>query len=95
MVNFGLKMHTCELPKRTEQCIGILKMQNDEHKKINSSFIDGERFVASNTQVPINNYNKINIEQLKTLPYFQNYHKGIPSKVSKTLSYIIINIILI
>jgi len=50
-----------------------------------SSSIDGQRFVASGTQIPINNYKKINKDELTTLPYFQNYQKGIPSKVSNNI----------
>lgn len=57
-------------------------MKSEENKlKDLSSSINGQRFVASGTQVPINNYTKINEDQLKTLPYFHNYKKGIPSKV--------------
>ncbi|XP_026808678.1 RNA-binding protein 41-like [Rhopalosiphum maidis] len=78
----GLKLYTCDASKRTEQCIGVLEMANEKNK-INdfSSSINGQRFVANCTQVPINNYTKMNEDQLKTLPYFQNYQKGIPSKI--------------
>ncbi|XP_015374385.1 PREDICTED: RNA-binding protein 41-like, partial [Diuraphis noxia] len=80
--NSGLKLYSCEASKRTEQCIGVLEMKNEENKiKDLSSSINGQRFVASGTQVPANNYTKMNEDQLKTLPYFQNYKKGIPSKV--------------
>jgi len=76
-------LYTCEASKRTEQCIGVLELINEEKKiKDLSSSIKSQRFVASGTQVPINNYTKINEDQLKTIPYFQNYQKGIPSKVS-------------
>jgi len=58
-------------------------MINEENKiKDLSNSINGQRFVASGTQVPINNYTKMNEDQLKTLPYFKNYKKGIPSKVN-------------
>jgi len=58
-------------------------MTNKEKKiKDLSSSIKNQRFVASGTQFPINNYTKMNEDQLKTLPYFQNYQKGIPSKVN-------------
>lgn len=81
-MNSGLKKYTCELPKHTEQCIGVIEIHNNEKISISSNSINGQRFVAVNTQVPINNYNKMNEDQLKTLPYFKNYQKGIPSKVS-------------
>lgn len=82
LANSGLKLYTCEASKRTEQCIGVLELINEEKKiKDLSSSIKSQRFVASGTQVPINNYTKINEDQLKTIPYFQNYQKGIPSKV--------------
>jgi len=81
--NAGLKLYTCETSKRTEQCIGVLEMINEENKsKDSSSSVNGQRFVASGTQVPINNYTKMNEDQLKTFPHFQNYQKGIPSKVN-------------
>lgn len=58
-------------------------MINEENKITDlSSSIKSQRFVASGIQVPINNYTKINEDQLKTIPYFQNYQKGIPSKVN-------------
>ncbi|XP_027845680.2 uncharacterized protein LOC114126021 [Aphis gossypii] len=80
--NSGLKLYTCETSKRTEQCIGVLELANEEDKINNfSNSIHGQRFVANNTQVPINNYTKMNEDQLKTLPYFKNYQKGIPSKI--------------
>lgn len=76
-------MYTCSTSKRTEQCIGVLKIKSEEQllasKSLNS--INGQRFVACGTQVPINNYNKMNEDQLKSLTYNQTYHKGIPSKV--------------
>lgn len=77
-------MYTCEESKRTEQCIGVLEIKSEEtllpSQSLNS--INGQRFVACGTQVPINNYNKMNEDELKTLPYYKTYHKGIPSKVS-------------
>lgn len=77
-------MYTCEASKRKEQCIGVIEIKNKEKEMLNNSLnsIDGQRFVASGTQVPINNYIKMNEDQLKTFPHFQNYQKGIPSKVS-------------
>lgn len=61
----------------------MLELANEEDKINNfSNSIHGQRFVANNTQVPINNYTKMNEDQLKTLPYFKNYQKGIPSKVN-------------
>lgn len=82
MVNSGLKMYTCKLPKQTEQCIGVLKMSNNEKTLISSNSLNGQRFVAVDAQVPKNNYNKMNEEQLKTLHYYKNYQRGTPSKVS-------------
>ncbi|XP_022165080.1 RNA-binding protein 41-like [Myzus persicae] len=80
--NSGLKLYTCEASKRTEQCIGVIEMINEKNKMNDlSSSINGQRFVASGTPVPINDYTKMNEDQLKTLPHFKNYQKGIPSKV--------------
>ncbi|XP_025192443.1 nucleolin-like [Melanaphis sacchari] len=80
--NSDLKLYTCEASKRTEQCIGVLEIANEENKVNNfSSSINGQRFVANCTQVPINNYTKMSKDKLKTLSYFQNYQKGIPSKI--------------
>lgn len=82
-MNSGLKLYSCEASKRTELCIGVLEMINEKNKVDDiSSSINGQRFVASGTQIPINNYTKINEDQLKSLSYFQNYQKGIPSKVN-------------
>lgn len=77
-------MYTCEIPKRTEQCIGVLKIKSEEELLASNSLnsINGQRFVACGTQVTIHNYNKMNEDELKSLPYYQNYHRGIPSKVS-------------
>lgn len=80
-VNSGLKIFTCEPYKRREQCIGLLELKDEKNISSSSSSINGQRFVASSTHVPINNFKKLNPDELKTLPYFQNYHKGIPSKV--------------
>lgn len=52
--------------------------------------IDGQRFVASSTHIPLNSYDKINEDELKNLPLFQNYQKGIPSKVCINIFYKII-----
>lgn len=90
MANSGLKPYTCETSKYTDQCIGVLDIKNQETKispsKI-SNHIDGQRFIASGTQILMNNYNKISEDELKTLPYFQSYQKGIPSKVSVDIVY--------
>lgn len=77
-------MYTCKISKRTEQCIGVLEIKSEEQLPASNSLnsINGQRFVACGTQVPINNYSKMNEDQLKSLPYYQTYHKGIPSKVS-------------
>jgi hypothetical protein len=80
----SLKMYTCEASKYKEQCIGVIDIKNEEEKILHNSSnsIDGQRFVARGTNVPINNYLKMNEDQLKSFPYFQNYQKGIPSKVN-------------
>lgn len=36
----------------------------------------------------MNNYNKMSEDEIKTLPYFKNYQKGIPSKVSVGIVYL-------
>lgn len=89
MGNSTLKTYTCESSKRIEQCIGVIELKNEENNMLSSSSlnsIDGQRFVASSsTQIPLNNYDKINEDQLKSLSIFQNYQKGIPSKVSTNI----------
>lgn len=80
----NLKVYTCEAYKHKEQCIGVIEIKNEEKNMLDysSNSINGQRFVACGTQSPINNYIKMNRDQLKTLPHFQNYQKGMPSKVS-------------
>lgn len=79
-----LKVFSCATSKRKDQCIGVLEVKNKEKISplIVSSPIDGQRFVACGTQATSNNYsNKMSEDQLKSLPYYQNYLKGNPSKV--------------
>lgn len=60
----------------------------NENKTLSSDLTDGQRFVACGTHVPIDNFDQISEDQLKSLPYFQNYVRGNPSKVSiKTFHY--------
>lgn len=83
MLNPGLKVYTCETSKRTEQCIGVIEIKTKGKLSSTnlSNSIDGQCFVASGIDVPINNYNKMNENQLQDLPCFKNYQRGIPSKV--------------
>lgn len=79
-----LKVYSCATSKCKDQCIGVLEVKNKEiiSPLIKSSPIDGQRFVACGTQATSNNYNnKMKEDQLKSLPYYQNYLKGNPSKV--------------
>lgn len=87
-MNSDLKIYTCEASKHIESSIGVLEIKNQEIKLSPqfSNHIDGQRFVANGTQILMNNYNKISEDELNTLPYFQNYQKGIPSKVSVVYS---------
>lgn len=91
MLTSGLKVYTCETSKRTEQCIGIIELKNKQKTSSTnlSNSINGQRFVASGTQIPINNYKKMNEDELSIVPYFQNYQKGIPSKVSNNIFLLI------
>lgn len=79
-----LKIYTHEASKHKEQCIGVINIKNEEEKILNnfSNSIDSQRFVACGTTIPLNNYLKMNEDQLKSIPYFQNYQKGLPSKVN-------------
>lgn len=81
-MNSDLKIYTCETSNRTEQCIGVIELKSKEKLSLTKLLNDGQRFVANGIEVPINNYNKMNKDQLQNLPYFQNYQRGIPSKVS-------------
>lgn len=83
-------MYSCEELKPKDQCIGVLEVKNKEIMSYSnvSSSIDGQYFVACGIQTPtINNYEKMDADQLKCLPYFQNYLKGCPSKVSIKIFY--------
>ncbi|VVC35837.1 Hypothetical protein CINCED_3A023121 [Cinara cedri] len=81
----GLKTYTCETSRLADQCIGVLKIKKPSSQF--SNYIDGQRFVASGTQILTNNYIKMNEDELKNLPFFKNYQKGIPSKVSIAIVY--------
>lgn len=96
-MNSGLKVYTCDTSRRREQCIGILELKSEKKAPSSNSLssTDGQRFVASGTQMPVNNYKKMNEDELTVLPYFQNYQKGIPSKVSNNIFHIIKLIIII
>lgn len=85
VINSDLKVYTCESSKRKEECIGILKLTNEDKMSSSqvSSSIEGQPFVAcSSFQPPENCFIKIGEEEFKKSPFFQNYKKGNPSKVS-------------
>lgn len=88
--NSSLKMYSCKAFKPKDQCIGVLEVKNKEIMSYSnvSSSIDGQYFVACGVQTPtINNYEKMEGDQLKFLPYCQNYLKGCPSKVNMNFFY--------
>lgn len=82
--NSSLKIYSCEAFKPKDHCIGVLEVKNEEKMSLSnlSTSIDGQYFVACGVQTPtISNYEKMDEDQLKCLPYFKNYLKGCPSKV--------------
>ncbi|XP_050442828.1 uncharacterized protein LOC126846956 [Adelges cooleyi] len=76
----NLKFYTCDT-KQINECIGVLNVKNETSNPPKMNSVNGQRFVSSSTcSILLHNFTKITEDEIKNLPPFKNYQKGVPSK---------------